>query len=106
MSSSSSFSGHVDARFADDLGDPNAVTITIDLPDPVGAKTMQRAADEPVEKALTRLRATIASGWTVPAAKERQFDRASVARCGVSGKSSIGMDVPEGEELGTSRMRK
>ena len=59
MSSSSSFSGHVDARFADDLGDPNAVTITIDLPDPLGAKTMQRAADEPVEKALTRLRATI-----------------------------------------------
>lgn len=58
-SSSSSFSGHVDARFADDLGDPNAVTITIDLPDPVGAKTMRRAADEPLEKALTRLRATI-----------------------------------------------
>ena len=50
----------VDVRRDDASAPPGTLTIEIPFPPPLGAKTLARAADEPLGRALGRLRATLA----------------------------------------------
>jgi len=83
--------GVADARF-----DASGLEIEIPLPPPIGTKRLQRPADEPAAKALTRLRATIEK------ARKSKPHKKKISRQTDGREGRDGRDGRENESAGES----